>query len=59
MKFKSKQISDGDGKKTVFASLNVAQLKIMFNAVLMDSISDGEPDPAKIALLERLEKLIG
>jgi len=60
MKFK--KLKPEDEKQTVFLSLNVAELKLLFNALALDAAGDvatGEAaDTGKDALLKRIEKLI-
>ena len=60
MKFK--KIKPGDEKQTVFLSLNVAEIKTLFNALSLDMAGDVATGEAtnqdKTALLQRLEKLL-
>jgi len=58
MKKQIKTIQADDNRGNVFASFTVAELKRIYNALLIDHLSDAEPDQATAGVLEKIEKLI-
>ncbi len=52
------KVNEWDANQSQMLSINLKNLKLIFNAISMDVHSDPNPDPDKIKLMHRIDKLI-
>ena len=53
-----KQIRPADYRHKVTIAFDVAELKQIYNALLIDQLSNEKPDPTTGALLDKIERLL-
>ena len=52
------KVNDWDANQNRMMSINLKNLKLIFNSLSMDVNSDPNPDPDKITLMNKIDKLI-